>query len=338
MIRPNLVPLALFPWLMAIVRGQTVAEARRADRAVRGGQRPGRRWPSRGSTTSLRIAVDVRLRRSRPGVLARLTRPQRPPVSGVVAGEPGAVRHSCSWCRSGVGAVRRCAKLLVLIGFAVTVALLYLFYLPFDAWWFLRFVLPAVPIAAAALRRPVALGRRLTRTTVRVAHWPRFTRRRRRARVAVHRHPRPARHRPGERALPGAALHIAPRTPPDAVILAMQHSGSVRYYTGRLIVRWDALESRPGSIARSRSCASGDRDLRCWSSTGRRAEFRQPLRGQQRSPSWIAARSRPRARGTSGSIRCSAPESRAARAGRHRSASRHRTCHRHLAGLSRRRA
>ena len=32
--------------------------------------------------------------------------------------------------------------------------------------------------------------------------------------------------------------------PPDAVIITMQHSGSIRYYTGRMIVRWDALESR----------------------------------------------------------------------------------------------
>ena len=34
---------------------------------------------------------------------------------------------------------------------------------------------------------------------------------------------------------------IAQRLPADAVILAMQHSGSVRYYAGREIVRYDLV-------------------------------------------------------------------------------------------------
>jgi hypothetical protein len=31
--------------------------------------------------------------------------------------------------------------------------------------------------------------------------------------------------------------------PAEAIVLAMQHSGSVRYYTGRLTMRWDVLEA-----------------------------------------------------------------------------------------------
>jgi hypothetical protein len=46
----------------------------------------------------------------------------------------------------------------------------------------------------------------------------------------------------GERRYLEPALHIATATPPDAAILAVQHSGSLRYYTGRLIVRWDGLD------------------------------------------------------------------------------------------------
>jgi len=34
---------------------------------------------------------------------------------------------------------------------------------------------------------------------------------------------------------------LASRTPGNAVFLAMQHSGSLRYYTGRLTVRYDIL-------------------------------------------------------------------------------------------------
>src|SRR6185503_14747152 len=46
----------------------------------------------------------------------------------------------------------------------------------------------------------------------------------------------------GERRYTEPALHLASIIPPDAVILAMQHSGSLRYYTGRLILRWDSLD------------------------------------------------------------------------------------------------
>jgi hypothetical protein len=39
-----------------------------------------------------------------------------------------------------------------------------------------------------------------------------------------------------------AALYADRSLPRDAVILAMQHSGSLRYYTGRLTMRWDVLD------------------------------------------------------------------------------------------------
>ena len=34
----------------------------------------------------------------------------------------------------------------ILIAYAAAVWLLYLFYLPFDQWWYLRFLIPAIPI------------------------------------------------------------------------------------------------------------------------------------------------------------------------------------------------
>src|SRR6185436_18444261 len=66
-------------------------------------------------------------------------------------------------------AMRR--EVVVMTAFGIAVGLLYLFYLPFDAWWYLRFVVPAVPVAfllaadtvvrlarGAAAVRVVALG------------------------------------------------------------------------------------------------------------------------------------------------------------------------------------
>jgi hypothetical protein len=46
----------------------------------------------------------------------------------------------------------------------------------------------------------------------------------------------------GEQRYVEPAMYIADHTPPDAVIVTMQHSGSVRYHAGRLTLRWDWME------------------------------------------------------------------------------------------------
>jgi hypothetical protein len=45
-----------------------------------------------------------------------------------------------------------------------------------------------------------------------------------------------------------AARMITERTPTGSVILSKQHSGSLRYYAGRLTARWDMIE--PGWMGR----------------------------------------------------------------------------------------
>ena len=40
-----------------------------------------------------------------------------------------------------------------------------------------------------------------------------------------------------------AAVYVDATLPSEAVVLAMQHSGSIRYYTGRLTMRWDVLDA-----------------------------------------------------------------------------------------------
>lgn len=42
---------------------------------------------------------------------------------------------------------------------------------------------------------------------------------------------------------PLVATHLKERTPPDAIVLAAQHSGSIRHYGNRLTLRWDLLRS-----------------------------------------------------------------------------------------------
>jgi hypothetical protein len=117
--------------------------------------------------------------------------------------------------------------------------LCYVFYAVFEHWYFLRFLLPAYPALFVLLassivwlsqklpveaRGPVALlvlvamalhGVNVGRDTG-IFHTADFERRHIRA-----------------------AAEVATRTPPNAVVLSVQHSGSVRYYANRMTLRYD---------------------------------------------------------------------------------------------------
>ena len=242
LIRPNLVPLAVFPWLMVMVRTP--------------------RWRDRAIRTMLFAIASL------PGAMAvawvNNTLYGSPLMSGYGELGPGfrveyaAVnfRNYSAWWLESQGPfafvflaalwfwrkaspMRR--EFLVVVGFALGVWLLYLFYLPFEAWWFLRFLVAGVPVVfllgadavsraagKTATVRVVALG---AFTVIVGSHVSRFIDTRDILDIGR-----------GERRYIEPALHVASVIPPDAVILAMQHSGSLRYYTGRLILRWDALD------------------------------------------------------------------------------------------------
>jgi hypothetical protein len=120
---------------------------------------------------------------------------------------------------------------------AVAVWIFYLLFVPWDAWWYLRFLLPAWPlmaIGAAALASLVARSGRwqhLAATAALVAvglHG--IVEAKRRAVFDVAR---------GEAKYVDVARVVEAVTDPDAAIISAQHSGSLRYYAGRLTVRWD---------------------------------------------------------------------------------------------------
>jgi hypothetical protein len=144
-------------------------------------------------------------------------------------------------------------------GSAVVVWAIYLLYVPWDAWWYLRFLLPIWPLiaigTATLVARIVQVGQ-LRPAKVAVAARPGYA---------------PFRHFGPSRAVAGAAiigllgLHgaweavrretfnvargeakyvevarvVESIADPDAVIICAQHSGSIRYYAGRLTLRWD---------------------------------------------------------------------------------------------------
>ena len=121
----------------------------------------------------------------------------------------------------------------------------YLFYSPFDAWWFLRFLLPAFPVmfvavaavAARVLRRLPPLpttGRALLTTTavllfVALRVWPYageiFTIGR------------------GEDRYMAVAHFVRQGLPPKSVFIGTQHTGTIRFYAARPTVRFEWISA-----------------------------------------------------------------------------------------------
>ena len=126
---------------------------------------------------------------------------------------------------------------------AIAVWLAYLPYMFFQSneWFYTRFLLPAIPImlffasacALAGLRSLPAVWRFPAAVVVTIA-------------VGAASLWYADRHgafdiRNQERKYPLAAEYVRTRGPANAFVLASQHSGSIRYYAGRPILRWDLL-------------------------------------------------------------------------------------------------
>jgi hypothetical protein len=131
----------------------------------------------------------------------------------------------------------------LLLGGTIAIVLLsYLFYQPFDVWWYLRFLLPMWPVmmllTAAACH---AIARRAPRPLAAIGigaaavflawHGLHVASDRRVFDLAR-----------GERRYLDVARFVAGHTEPDAVIFSVQHSGSLRIYADRLTLRYDALD------------------------------------------------------------------------------------------------
>lgn len=130
------------------------------------------------------------------------------------------------------------ARLLALVALVVLSA--YVFYAPFDAWWYLRFLLPAWPavcVGTAALVAAASSYAAVTRRVVLVGALAALGLFGVRAAATLGVYP-PGE---GERRYASIAGHVARITEPDAVILAGQHSGALRYYAGRTTIRFDLL-------------------------------------------------------------------------------------------------
>jgi hypothetical protein len=125
--------------------------------------------------------------------------------------------------------------------------LLYLPYRVFDDWWYIRFLLPAIPflilLSVAAVARIAGRADRsavvlMVMTVILGAWW---------VRTAIARHAFDLRE--WERHFIDAGRFARDQLPANAAVVTVKHSGSVHYYAQRPTVAWDTLD--PGTLDRA---------------------------------------------------------------------------------------
>jgi hypothetical protein len=133
------------------------------------------------------------------------------------------------------------AAALLLAAIAGTVFAIYAFYIPFDAWWFLRLLLPAWPALCIGSAAVIMAVSRLAGVRAREAQvvalialglYTAFLARR------LNVFP----DNEGERRYATIAELVQHATEPSSLILASIHTGPLRYYAGRDTMRFDLLD------------------------------------------------------------------------------------------------
>ena len=136
---------------------------------------------------------------------------------------PWLIRTSLSW---------------LLLAISAAVCLSYAFYLPFDNWTYLRFLLPAIALLFVLTSAVVlALSERLNSyffrwavaalcLAVMASRWD-----------SAGMRPPAA----NDRRFAVVGEFVRDELPQNAIFLSMQHSGSIRYYSGRMTLRWDLM-------------------------------------------------------------------------------------------------
>jgi hypothetical protein len=142
--------------------------------------------------------------------------------------------------RRGSASPRR-DHVLVLVAFVATVVLCYLPYGVFPDWWYLRFLLPALPVTFALITIAVARASAQVPTGFRglllltlltfACSWN----------VVIARQQQAFLLRASEARYQLAGHYLTAVAPPTAVVVTVQDSAAVRVYTHLPILRWDLL-------------------------------------------------------------------------------------------------
>jgi hypothetical protein len=131
---------------------------------------------------------------------------------------------------------------IALIAFVVLNVLSYVSYLSFEDWWYLRFLLPALPVAfvlvtdaAWTLSRPLGDGARfgvLAVFALCTTGYCLFATGERRILESARTSAR----------YEEVGHYVRDRLPANAIVYSMEHSGSIHYYSGRRTLRYDMLD------------------------------------------------------------------------------------------------
>lgn len=130
----------------------------------------------------------------------------------------------------------------VLFCYAMLVFACYVFYAPFDDWWYLRFLAPALPVMFVLAADVVWHGTARFGVQARIAATLLFLF------IAVNHAITFGRTHAifeigeGEQKYADVGRYLAEHLPPGAIVLALQHSGSIRYYSGLLTLRYESLD------------------------------------------------------------------------------------------------
>jgi len=136
------------------------------------------------------------------------------------------------------------ATAIVWLAAIITLFGLYMFYKPFEEWWYVRFIQPMFPaifvlmvvglqaMLAPIMRSAPQLHAPLVALLVAVLAWRGVRYAEERGASQVWR---------AEQRYLETGEYVKSALPEQAAIIAVQHSGSVRYYSGRVTVRFDKL-------------------------------------------------------------------------------------------------
>ena len=154
---------------------------------------------------------------------------------------------------------------LLTVVYPLAVLALYVAYLPFDGWWYLRFLLPAFPAMLAGLGTVLAeVVRRSRRPAIAIVAVAALT-------ASVTFQEWKYAHREGVFRYASnddrfaRAVDFANTLPLDTILVSLAYSGTLRFYTGRDVLRWELLngDELDGAVEYLRSrghplCLIGD--------------------------------------------------------------------------------
>jgi hypothetical protein len=155
------------------------------------------------------------------------------------------------WLPSPSGVKLRAAATL-LVGVMLAVFASYLFYLPFDAWWYLRFLLPGYPALAVATCIALAAVAQRFGPAARVVVIAAVA-----VVIAFGLSEVGKTELLGENRYRLIGEWVRDRLPANAIVFTSQHSGNVNHYSGRPIVRYDLIANTDYQSALQEIVAAG---------------------------------------------------------------------------------